>query len=101
MQQINLGDRVRDRISGIVGIAIARTEWLYGCVRISIQPEKAEKDKPNKPAENFTVDEPQCEVLKAAALTPQPFWRVEGNAEPRRAAGPQPRPERQPDPSPR
>lgn len=85
---VNLGDRVKDRISGVQGIAVARTEWLYGCVRICIQQEKATKD--GKPQDTFTVDEPQCEVLKAAAVGNRPTWREESVLLPRRAAGPRP-----------
>lgn len=96
---VNLGDRVKDRISGFQGIAVARTEWLYGCVRITIQPEKSAKD--GKPLENNTFDEPQCEVLKADAVENRPHWRAEtiALAPPRRAAGPQPAPTRQADPT--
>lgn len=31
--QVNLGDRVKDQVTGFEGIAIARTEWLFGCPR--------------------------------------------------------------------
>jgi len=34
---IKLGIRVKDSITGYEGVAIARTDWLYGCVRITIQ----------------------------------------------------------------
>jgi len=72
MSKVCLGDRVRDRISGIEGIAIARTEWLFGCVRISVQP-FGEKD--GRPPDNFVVDEPQCVVISINDLnlvTPKP-----------------------------
>ena len=57
---IKLGQKVRDRITGIEGIAIGRTEWLYGCNRIVIQPKGTGSD--GKPIESVVVDEPQCEV---------------------------------------
>jgi hypothetical protein len=59
------GDRVKDKISGTKGIVVARTEWLYGCVRVSIQPEET---KDGKPAESFVIDEAQCEVVKRNAV---------------------------------
>ena len=33
---IKLGDKVKDRVSGFVGIATARAEWLNRCIRINI-----------------------------------------------------------------
>ena len=35
---IRLGDKVKDRYSGLVGYAMARIEHLNGCVQIEIQP---------------------------------------------------------------
>jgi len=34
---INLGDRVKDTITGFQGVAVGITVWLYGCKRIGIQ----------------------------------------------------------------
>ncbi len=62
MNKIQLGDRVKDPITGITGIAIARTTWLHGCDRITIQPEGFNKEK--KPYENITIDEPQLKIVK-------------------------------------
>lgn len=62
---INLGDRVKDTITGIKGIVIGKTDWLYGCRRIVIQPEEA---KDGKPAESFSVDEPQVVLVKAGVI---------------------------------
>ncbi len=61
MAKIKLGQVVRDTISGNEGTAVARTEWLNGCVRISIQPEGS---KDGNPYSTFVVDEPQLEVVK-------------------------------------
>ncbi len=58
---IKLGQKVRDTLTGNEGTAIGRTEWLYGCVRIVIQPEGG---KDGVPFETFNVDEPQLEVIK-------------------------------------
>ena len=35
---IKLGEKVRDSISGFSGIATARAEYLFGCVRVLIEP---------------------------------------------------------------
>ena len=69
MARVELGDRVRDRITGLEGIAVARTSWLYGCERITIQPERL---KDGKPLDTYTVDEPQIEVLKEGVAKRQP-----------------------------
>jgi hypothetical protein len=34
---VNLGDRVRDFMTGFDGIAVSRTEYMYGCVSIGVQ----------------------------------------------------------------
>lgn len=60
-----LGARVRDRLTGFTGIVIARTEWLYGCVRVGIAPEEVEDGK--QPADDWWCDEGQVEVLEERA----------------------------------
>jgi hypothetical protein len=64
MTRINLGDTVRDTISGFTGIVIARCEWLYGCVRISVQPTSLDKD--GKVQDHVTFDEQQLVVVTAS-----------------------------------
>ena len=65
-ESIKLGDRVQDRISKLEGIVVGITDWLYGCRRLSVQPETA---KDNKPADNFVIDDPQAILLKKDAVT--------------------------------
>ena len=62
---VELGDKVRDMASGFEGIAIGRHEYLYGCVRISIQP-RAKKDGSHQDVVVF--DEGQLEVIKPSVL---------------------------------
>lgn len=38
MAMIHLGDKVSDRVSGLVGTAVSRTEWLNGCIQYGVQP---------------------------------------------------------------
>ena len=61
MEKIQLGDKVKDPITGITGIAVARTNWLHGCNRITVQPEGCDKEK--KPFESYTTDEPQLIIV--------------------------------------
>ncbi len=86
--RVHLGDRVRDKITGLQGIAIARTEWLHGCIRITIQPE-AMKD--GKALDSYVIDEPQCELVARAAVPNVTHWREpEAETESVVTAGPRP-----------
>jgi len=57
---IELGREVRDKVTGFRGIATARCEFLYGCVRVGITP-KIKKDGTPQSVEYF--DEPQIEYV--------------------------------------
>lgn len=63
---IELGQEVKDMISGFKGIAVARHHYLQGCDRISVQP-KADKD--GKLDESTTFDEPQLIVIGKKKIT--------------------------------
>lgn len=73
---IELGDYVRDTVTGIEGIAMARMTWLYSCSQIQIQP-PAGAD--GKFVDGCRVDEPGVEILEkrkppvteAAKATPE------------------------------
>lgn len=43
---IKLGSKVRDSITGFSGIATARHEYLYGCIRITVTPDQLREGKP-------------------------------------------------------
>ena len=66
--KIELGQKVRDTISDFMGIAVARTQWISGCDRITVQPKL---DKDGKLPEAMNFDEPMLEVIgeKIAAKT--------------------------------
>ncbi len=59
---IELGQRARDKLTGFEGIAVARTTWLGGCVRVTLQPEKLKDD--GQPAETVVFDEPFLDGLE-------------------------------------
>jgi hypothetical protein len=63
--RVGLGDKVRDTITGMEGIVVARTDWLFGCKRICIQPITLHEDKP---IDALTFDERQLTVLEAGAI---------------------------------
>ena len=58
---IQLGDAVKDTVSGFSGIAVSEHIYLQGCKRITVQPKI---DKTGKLPETQTFDEPQLMVLK-------------------------------------
>ncbi len=64
---VNVGDRVSDPMSGLEGIVQARTVWLYGCVRLTIQPDGSKDAKPHA---TFVIDEPQARLMKRATDEP-------------------------------
>lgn len=68
---INLGDKVKDTVSGFEGIAVCRHSYLNGCDRITVQP-PTNKDG-TLPAE-LSFDEPQLKVTKKKVV-------AEGNKE--------------------
>lgn len=64
---IELGSRVKDKVTGFEGIAIGETRWLHGCLRYTVQPEGVDKDGNQKPTAAF--DEPQLIVLAGPKKT--------------------------------
>jgi hypothetical protein len=60
-----LGDTVRHTITKFEGVVVAFTTWLNGCERLSVQPEKLDKD--GKPRETQVFDIQELEVLKAGS----------------------------------
>lgn len=41
---IKLGSRVKDKMTGLEGVAVARIEYLNGCERYEIQPQGLTKE---------------------------------------------------------
>lgn len=88
---VELGDRVKDRISGFTGIAICRNEWINKCVRFGVQPEETTKE--HKPAEAQYLDVEQLVVVKKGVI------KVDKSIpESRRPNGPRDTPRRAQDP---
>lgn len=62
--EIELGAVARDSITGFTGVVVAITEWLNGCVRVSIQPKEL---KDGKPIEVVSFDVEQVELMSPAS----------------------------------
>lgn len=82
---IGLGDVARDEVTGFVGMVVAETKWMNGCVRLSLQPQKLDKD--GKPLDTQSFDIEQLVLVKA---TKKPEHKPAG--------GPMPSPARRRDP---
>ena len=58
---IKLGQKVKDSLTGFTGIVVSATEYLYGCRRLEVQPDKLNKD--NTVAGSRWIDEPQLTLV--------------------------------------
>ncbi len=74
--KIQLGDLIRDSITGFEGIADARMEFLNKCVRWQIQPQALHEGVPVKPQ---VFDEDQLIIVKAAAFVTPKALQTGGN----------------------
>ena len=61
---MELGSKARDTISGFEGIVVAKTEWLNGCVRYTLEPTKLKDDGSTLDDETFDVQ--QLEAIEEA-----------------------------------
>jgi len=75
-KNVQLGQEYHDRISGFIGVATSRTEYLYGCVRVGLESRKAGAD--GKPLDTQYFDEQRL-VTQSSARAGGP-----GNVPPRR-----------------
>ncbi len=61
--RVELGQEVRCKITGFKGIAVARTEFINGCVQYNVAP-KWDKAKANNPMEQeISIDETSLELV--------------------------------------
>ena len=63
---MNLGDKVKDIVTGFTGIITAKTTFLNGCVRVSVQSDKLKDGIPTDPQ---WFDEPQVRIVKPNAVS--------------------------------
>lgn len=65
--RVNLGDRVRDQMSGIEGIAFGRSSYVTGCDHIGIKRSGTAPD--GKAFDLHWCDEPLIEVMETDAFS--------------------------------
>ena len=68
MDTIKLGQKVKNKVSGFVGIAVAKCEYLNGCIQFHVSPPVDEKGNERK---DQWIDEGQLEIMDNGIL-PKP-----------------------------
>ena len=63
-EQIQLGDKVKDKYTGFTGIVMAKTEFINGCKQYSVC-EKYDKKKASAeiPTMEMSIDEESLEII--------------------------------------
>jgi hypothetical protein len=59
-KQIELGNKVKDIVSGLIGIVVQKTEYLNGCVQYGVTP-PVKKDSTD--IVTYSIDEQQLEYV--------------------------------------
>ena len=62
---LELGIRVKDKVSGLEGIITGRSQWLNGCRSYGVQ---AKMDKDGKIPETKWIDEGQLEIIDSKSI---------------------------------
>jgi hypothetical protein len=75
------GDRVEDRVSGLVGIITSRTEHLNGCRQYGINPGV---DKDGKMVEGWSIDGEQLVLVDMGLNEKDPIVKKETGGAPTR-----------------
>lgn len=65
---VQLGDKVKDRISGLQGIVVVVSDSLHGCRQIAVRPQEL---KDGKPVEASWFDIDQVELVEAGVIKPK------------------------------
>jgi hypothetical protein len=67
--QIQLGSKVKDRVTGFSGIATARIEYITGCVQYAVTPDSLQD---GLPIDNQWFDECRLDVQRGKIVTMAP-----------------------------
>lgn len=66
---VEVGDTVRDVVTGFTGIVKAIVRWHHACNRIIVQPRDLEDKKSNYVQATHTFDEPEIEITQKKTIT--------------------------------
>jgi len=61
MNKIKLGDKVKCKITGFTGVAVAKTEFINGCVQYNVAPKWDKKSNPQD--QEIGIDEKSLEII--------------------------------------
>lgn len=79
MSQIELGDKVKDIVTGVVGIAIGKSSWITGCDQYCVQQGKVSAE--GKVSDGLWFDENRLSVVKRGAC------KIESDNDPKPKTG--------------
>ncbi|KKK75428.1 hypothetical protein LCGC14_2873810 [marine sediment metagenome] len=68
MNEIELGDTVKCNITGFVGTAVSKIEFINGCVQFGVLPKiikKSRTDREGLMPEEVSIDSQSLEVIKS------------------------------------
>ncbi len=65
MPKFNLGDKVRDLVTGFSGIVVGHTVWLTGCDTYVVNPQVIHE---GKPVQSTTFDDHALELIEKEAV---------------------------------
>ena len=71
--EIELGDKVKCKITGFIGTVVARTEFINGCIQYSVMPKLNKNSKSLNEGlmpEEVSIDSQSLEVIKPKKKTP-------------------------------
>lgn len=63
--KFELGDKVKDTMTGFKGIIVYRTQWIHNC---NVYGVKSQELKDGMPRDNAQFDEPQLELVKEKVI---------------------------------
>jgi hypothetical protein len=85
-QEIKLGDKIKDNVTGLIGIAVARTKFLNGCIQYAIATPVKKGDKP--PIEgDIGIDEMNLKVIKKNVVNSSEYPKKEIIKKPKKSNG--------------
>ncbi len=64
MFEFNMGETLRERVTGFIGVVMARTDYFTDCSHYGLQSKKLDKD--GKPVEWQWFDETRLEKVKGS-----------------------------------
>lgn len=63
---IELGQKVKDKVTGFIGITTAKIEFLNGCVQFCVVPKRKPKDE--KYPESSYIDVEQLDIVNSKPI---------------------------------